>query len=97
MNRKTNKKYREKLNVSSRTALRELSDIMSKGVIERRGSGTYYIIKECDANLTQNMRILQVVNFFKLSRIYSQIGLYPAACCEVSGANVGISLRKQII
>jgi len=47
----------ELLKVSKDTAVRELSNLISKGIIERKGSsrGTYYIIKECDANATKNM------------------------------------------
>ena len=48
----------ELLKVSKDTAVRELSNLISKEIIERRGSsrGTYYIIKECDANATQMRR-----------------------------------------
>ena len=48
----------ELLKVSKDTTVRELSNLISKGIIERKGSsrGTYYIIKECDANATKNMK-----------------------------------------
>ena len=61
----TNKEYQKELNTSERTASRELSDLVKKGILKQigiTGKGAYYKLMETKTPQRRHKRFKRVIN-----------------------------------